>query len=151
MTGSSLAGIFTAVATVITAGSLWFAAMPAFIKMRREQREERAAAVLSLAAAAEAQRRIEGKIDIVHTLTNATLSVAKLAEVNAKKRELLMMREVGRLHSDAGREPSPEWTASIADLEREIDQLTQEAAERAKQTVAANLQIDALPDAPNSQ
>jgi hypothetical protein len=103
--------------------------------MRRETREDRA-------AAAEERASIQAQLGVIHTLTNATLSAAYEATVEATKRELIMMREVGRLHVEAGREPSMEWRAAIAALERRVAELTLNIQERQTQTMAANMQIE---------
>jgi hypothetical protein len=134
MTGSSLAGILTAGATLVTAGSLWFAAMPAFSKMRREAREDRL-------QAAEERTQIQAQLGVIHTLTNATLSAAYEATLESAKRELVMMREVGRLNLEAGRELSPTWRAAVDGLERRVADLTLNIQERQTQTMAANIQI----------
>jgi hypothetical protein len=134
MTGSSLAGIITAGATLVTAGSLWFAAAPAFIKLRREARQDRRNATEELT-------QIQAKLGVIHTLTNATLSAAYEATLESAKRELIMMREVGRLNLEAGRPLSPEWRTAIESLERRIADLTMTIEERQNQTIAANIQI----------
>lgn len=134
MTGSSLAGIITAAATLITAGSLWFAAMPAFSKMRREAREDRLKAT-------EERTQIQAQLGVIHTLTNATLSAAYEATLESAKRELIMMREVGRLNLEAGRELSPDWRVAVSGLERRVAELTLNIQDRQTQTMAANIQI----------
>ena len=129
MTGSSVAGIVGAGAGIITSLSLLLGVMPAFMKMRREDRESRA--------------RIGAKLDVIHTLTNATLTASKEAEMRATQRELIMMREVTAMHIEAGRQPSDDWLAATGAVQRRLEDLQQEMRDRATQNRAANLQLEA--------
>lgn len=134
MTGSSVAGILGAAGGLLTAASIFLGVLPALVKMRREVREDRR-------EEAEEAARVAAKLEVIHTLTNATLSAAYEATLAATKRELVMTREVGRLFVENGQEPSDIWRASIGELEGRVADLTLLIQERQTQTFAANLQI----------
>jgi hypothetical protein len=134
VTPSSIAGIFTAIGTALTASSIFLGVFPAFVRMRREMRTDRIAAT-------EDRARITAQLGVIHTLTNATLSAAYEATHAATKREEVMMREVGRMMLESGKEPSPEWRAALVSIQRRIGELSLAVQERQTQTFAANLQI----------
>lgn len=61
---------------------------------------------------------VNRKLVVIHTLVNSNMTAHMQSELEATVRELAMMREVARLHEEAGRDPTEE-TRSAMDLTRE--------------------------------
>lgn len=76
--------------------------------------------------------------DVIHTLVNSDKTAAMQRELDATKRELVMLREINRLHEQAGASPAPEALATIDFTERRISELTEELEERHQQDQIAN-------------
>lgn len=60
---------------------------------------------------------VNRKLVVIHTLVNSNMTAHMQSELEATVRELAMMREVARLHEEAGRDPTEE-TRSAMDLTR---------------------------------
>ena len=109
---STPAGLWTAVASAITATTLLIAALAGLIPVLR------------------ASRRTEAKVDQVHRLVNENLTATKVSELGAMRRELTALRMVARMQERAGIELSPEDALVIAHSEARIAELTAEIAGR---------------------
>jgi hypothetical protein len=56
---------------------------------------------------------INRKLKVIHALVNSNMTAHMQSELDATVRELAMMREVARLHEDAGRNPTQETQSAI--------------------------------------
>jgi hypothetical protein len=72
------------------------------------------------------------KLDVIHTLVNSNMTTHMQSELDAIVRELAMMREVARLHEDAGREPTEETLAAIKVTEAKVAELRAVLGDRFK-------------------
>lgn len=103
--------------------------------MHREDRQAdwaRQDAIAAVAAAANA--KTNGKLDVIHTLVNSNMTAAMQAELDAIRREIVMMREVVALNLAAGREPTVEALAAIEATQVKITTLEAQLADRATAT-----------------
>lgn len=87
--------------------------------------------------------RLESKVDVVHTLVNSTMTRAMQSELDAIKREVLMMLEVVELKKRAGSEPSPETLEAIELTRSKIHEKEVALADRLK---ASNKVIEQIKD-----
>jgi hypothetical protein len=53
------------------------------------------------------------KLKVIHALVNSNMTAHMQSELEATVRELTMMREVARLHQEAGRAPTEETLSAI--------------------------------------
>jgi hypothetical protein len=72
-------------------------------------------------AAAAASTNV--KLDVIHTLVNSTMTKAMQSELDATKREVLMMLEVVELKKKAGTEPNPETLSAIEVTRSKISEM----------------------------
>jgi hypothetical protein len=56
---------------------------------------------------------VDRKLRVIHSLVNSNMTAHMQSELEATVRELAMMREVARLHSEAGRDPTEETRSAI--------------------------------------
>lgn len=63
------------------------------------------------------------RLNVIHTLVNSNMTAHMQSELDAIVRELAMMREVSRLHEDAGRAPTEETLAAIQLTESKVAEL----------------------------
>lgn len=63
------------------------------------------------------------KLDVIHALVNSNMTAHMQSELDATVRELAMMREVSRLHEDAGRDPTSETIQAIEMTEAKVSEL----------------------------
>jgi hypothetical protein len=63
------------------------------------------------------------KLDVIHALVNSNMTAHMQSELEATVRELAMMREVSRLHDDAGRAPTSETIQAIEMTEAKVAEL----------------------------
>jgi hypothetical protein len=130
LVGSAVLAIFASItAPVILANRT--AAMHREDRLADWARQDRIAA-----AAARAAEKTNGKLDVIHTLVNSNMTAAMQAELDAIRREIVMMREVVALNLAAGREPTVEALAAIEDTAVKITALEAQLADRA--TAAEN-------------
>lgn len=120
MAQSTLAGIFTAFASVITAAGLLVTAVTVLIPILRNQRIQ------------------DKKLDTIHVLVNSTLTAAKDAQRAGAVRELVLLREMRDLHTQAGRPETEAERSSILAAEQRVADLDAELRDRADQTEEAN-------------
>jgi hypothetical protein len=71
-----------------------------------------------------------GKLDVIHTLVNSNMTAAMQAELDAIRREIVMMREVVALNLAAGREPTVGALAEIEATDEKIRKLEVQIADR---------------------
>lgn len=81
-------------------------------------------------AARESAARVDNKLDVIHVLVNSNMTAAMQAELDAIKREIVMMREVVVLNLAAGREPTVEALAAIEATQVKITELESQLADR---------------------
>jgi hypothetical protein len=134
---SSAAGITTAVVSIFTALTLLITALTGLSVARTAARK----AAEVQAATVENQAVVTSKLDVIHTLTNATLSAAKQAELDATRRELILTRELIDYRAEGGHEPSAEMLAAVVTLRERVDRLTVEMTDRAAQAASAGAQM----------
>jgi uncharacterized membrane protein len=70
------------------------------------------------------------KLDVIHTLVNSNMTAAMQAELDAIRREIVMMREVVALNLAAGRQPTVEALAAIEATQVKITTLEAQLADR---------------------
>jgi hypothetical protein len=87
------------------------------------------------------QRDTTGRLSVIHTLVNSTLTASLQAQLDSNRRELVVMLEMADMRRRAGTEPSDDWNAAIGALRRHIDDLSAAMTDRADQTRAADIQI----------
>jgi hypothetical protein len=63
------------------------------------------------------------KLDIIHVLVNSNMTAHMQSELDATVRELAMMKEVARLHEDAGRAPTDDTVTAIELTEAKVTEL----------------------------
>jgi len=56
---------------------------------------------------------VNRKLKVIHALVNSNMTAHMQSELEATVRELAMMREVARLHEEAGRDPTEETRSAI--------------------------------------
>jgi hypothetical protein len=125
---ASVAGIITATASALTASGLLVTAIVAAVKFFRP--------LLRKVNANTAQ------LSVIHTLVNSTLTAALQSELDATRREALLLRELILMRTDDGKEATEDQRAALGATQRRIDELTVAMQERRTQTRAADLQIE---------
>ena len=132
---ASVAGIFTSIASVITALTVLIGAavggLKVLLPMLREVRHN-----------TESLKQQDAKLNVIHTLVNSTLTAALQSELDATRREELLLRELMRMRSEAGHGATDDQTAALGAVQRKIRELTAAMEERAKQTRVADIQIE---------
>lgn len=63
------------------------------------------------------------KLKVVHALVNSNMTAHMQSELDATVRELAMMREVARLHEEAGRDATDETRSAIDLTEARVAEL----------------------------
>jgi EAL domain-containing protein (putative c-di-GMP-specific phosphodiesterase class I) len=81
--------------------------------------------------------RVDGKLDVIHTLVNSEKTLALQDKLDGLVRELVLLRMVVALHRADGAEPSTEALAEIANTETKIVELKRLLAERLVQAETA--------------
>ena len=99
---STAAGIFNAVFTGILATIVATAGLITAIKAPRTARRNRAIDDTA------------NHVKQIHTLVDGNLTASMEATLDATRRELVTLREVARLHDEAGHVPNPDARAEIA-------------------------------------
>jgi hypothetical protein len=117
------ASTITAAAGVITALGLLIAAALAVPLLRNTKRNN-------------------AQLHIIHTLVNSTLTTALQSELDGTKREEMLLRELIRMRSESELEPTDEQKAALSAIRRRIQDLTLAMQDRARQTRAADVQIE---------
>jgi hypothetical protein len=75
-------------------------------------------------------QKIDGKLNVIHTLVNSQMTAAMQAELDATTRELAMMREVIDLKERAGHPASEAATAALQTTERKVNELRTALSDR---------------------
>jgi replicative DNA helicase len=83
----------------------------------------------------------EGKLTVIHTLVNSTLSAALQAELDSTRREEMLLRELMTMRSDAGHEISDDQRAALGAVQRKIVDLSRSMADRREQNRLADIQM----------
>lgn len=83
----------------------------------------------------------EGKLMVIHTLVNSTLSAALQAELDSTRREEMLLRELMTMRSDAGHDISDDQRAALGAVQRKIVDLSQAMADRREQNRLADIQM----------
>jgi len=126
----SWAGIITAVASLFTAFALVITALGVAMVNRRTQRRIDAN-----------QRATTNQLNVIHTLVNSTLTAAMQGQLDASRRELIMLLEMTDMQRVTGQPVSEDRKAAIGALRRTVDSMTTSMADREQQTRVANIQI----------
>ena len=93
-------------------------------------------AVAGLITAVKAPRAIRRSketretVGVIHKLVDGNLTASKIDTLNATRRELVTLREVQRLHDEAGHTQNPDALAEIARTVIRIAELETEIVER---------------------
>jgi hypothetical protein len=77
------------------------------------------------------------RLHVIHALVNSNMTAHMQSELDATVRELAMMREVARLHEDAGRDPTEETITAIELTEHKVAELRAVLRDRFKAQDAA--------------
>jgi uncharacterized membrane protein len=93
----------------------------------------------------ELAARTSEKLDAIHGLVDGAMTAAMRAELEATRRELVMMREVVALNLAAGREPTVEALAAIEATETKVHVLASQLADREAAVQAAELHAQEAP------
>jgi len=110
--GSSAAGIATAIEAGIASVGVLFGMLAGVLPLLRHTRKN----------------SIE--LGQIHRLVNGNLTAAKQHELDASRRELVTLKEVQRLHTDAGHAEDQDARAEIARTTLGIAKLETEITER---------------------
>jgi hypothetical protein len=125
---ASLPGVFTSIASVITALTVLLGGIVGAIKvvipLLRETRHNTA------------------QLNVIHTLVNSTLTAALQSELDATRRERMLLREIVVMRKDAGHDATTDQVAALEAIDRKIRELTQAMLDRADQTRMAEIQIE---------
>jgi len=101
------------------------------------QAEEAAALLLDAnERVAETSALTNGKLDVIHTLVNSSLTAAMQAELDATEAQLVLMREVVDLKYATGKKPSAESLALIVAKQDQISELKAKMDDRLTQAGA---------------
>jgi hypothetical protein len=79
---------------------------------------------------ASTQQETNGKLDVIHTLVNSSMTAAMQSESDAVQRELAVMKEIMELKKAAGHEPGPATLAAIKATEAKLHELEAALADR---------------------
>jgi hypothetical protein len=121
---ASVPGIITSVASVLTAILVFITAIIGFIQVRRLR---------------QGNAENGGKLDVIHTLVNSTLTAAVESELDSVQQALASIIELVKIQRASGEEPAPETLAAIDAARIKIAHLQQQLADR---LVAAQRVID---------
>lgn len=83
------------------------------------------------------------KLDVIHALTNSTLTIAMQAEYDSMTRELAMMHEVLELKRVGGQEPSEHTKEAIVVTEAKLKDLGEKLVVRAQQQAEMDARVAA--------
>lgn len=132
---TSWTGIITAAGAGLTALAVLVSAVSAALVARRNSRR-----------LDQYQRDTIGRLSVIHTLVNGTLTAALKDQRSAMNRELIVMHELIAVHAAAGTPPTFEQRESLAAIERRIADLDLAMAERAVQAKVAEMQAESERD-----
>lgn len=122
---TAMASLFTAVALIITATGV------AMTNRRTSKRIDRN------------QKDTTSRLAVIHTLVNSTLTAALQAQLDASRRELVMMLEMADMQERAGVGVTDDRKAAIGALRRKVGELSTMMLDRENQTRAADIQMAA--------
>jgi len=87
---------------------------------------------------AKSQLETNGRLDVIHTLVNSSMTAAMQSEFDAVTRELAMMREVVELKKASGMEPSAAALAAVKTTEAKLNELAVTLEDRARTQAEIN-------------
>jgi hypothetical protein len=131
---ASIAGIITASSTVLIAIGGVITALSVLIPILRATRQ-------NTKDIAENQLVTTSKLNVIHTLVNSTLTAALQSELDATKREGLLLNELIAMRNEANAPPSDDQHAALGAVQRKIEELTAAMKDRQEQTRTADIQI----------
>lgn len=139
---ASNAGVLTSIASIITALTVLIGAIvggaKVLVPMLRETREN----TEHLARQDEHLVKQDAKLSVIHTLVNSTLTAALQSELDATRREELLLREVMRMRTESGHEATDDQMAALGATQRKIRELTAAMRDRELQTRSADIQME---------
>lgn len=94
----------------------------------------------------EAADRLEGKLNVIHTLVNSGLTEAKQSELDAVTHELDALKKIAALNNRLGRPADASTSAAIAETERRHAELEKELVIRRANDEATRIQAAAADD-----
>jgi hypothetical protein len=125
---ASIPALFTSIASAITALTVLLGGITAAVKvvvpLLRETRHNTA------------------QLNVIHTLVNSTLTAALQSELDATRRERMLLREIVVMRKDGGHDATDEQAGALEAIDRKIRDLTQAMVDRADQTRMAEIQIE---------
>jgi len=139
---STTAGIITACATVIIALGGTATAFSVLVPILRKTDANSQAIAEAKEQEAEHQKVVTAKLGVIHTLVNSTLTAALQSELDATRREELLLRELIRMREDSGHSVTEDQQATLGATQRKIRELTAAMRDRDEQTRSADIQIE---------
>jgi hypothetical protein len=119
---STMAGILNAAGTWTLAFMIALGGVLTGIKGLRVSRQVKETAIVAKETAVHVEK--------IHTLVDGNLTASIEATLDATRRELVVLREVARLHEEAGREQDPETRVEIARTTTKVAELEQQIVKR---------------------
>jgi hypothetical protein len=86
-------------------------------------------------------RRNSAQLGVIHTLVNSTLTAALQSELDATRREEMLLRELMTMRTESGHSVTDTQRSTLTATQQKISELTLAMQDRARQTEAANTQI----------
>ena len=103
-------------------------------RQRREERQEDKRQRDEVAQRlVKMDNKVGGKLDVIHTLVDGSMTAAMHSELNATVRELAMMNEVIDLKRANGHEPTQETLTTLEATQTKIDDLYMSLSARERQ------------------
>lgn len=126
---ASIPGLFTSVASVITALTVLIGGVVGAIKVVVPLLRE--------------TRHNTTQLKVIHTLVNSTLTAAQQAVLDGARREVFLLEDAERLRKLAGEDITDDQRGYLGAARRRVIELSSELRDRAQQTLAADLQAEA--------
>jgi len=123
----SLAGVATSIASIITALTVLVGAIVGGVKVLMPLLRE--------------TRRNTAQLGVIHTLVNSTLTAALQSELDATRREEMLLRELMGMRADAGQTISDGQRGALTQIRVKIEMLAQAMSDRRAQQQIADVQI----------
>jgi hypothetical protein len=123
--------LITASATVLIAIGGVITALSVFLPILRATKQ-------NTRDIAENQAVTTSKLNVIHTLVNSTLTAALQSELDATKREEMLLRELMTMR---GTPPTDDQNAMLGSVQRKVDELSAAMVDRQEQTRVADIQI----------
>jgi hypothetical protein len=127
---ASIAGLITACATVLIAVGGVITALSVLVPILRQTKQ-------NTKNIAENQAVTTSKLNVIHTLVNSTLTAALQSELDATRREEMLLRELMSMRGNS----TDDDHAALGAVQRKISELSSAMKDRAEQTRKADIQI----------